>query len=142
MLKEFARTTKKRGGTYKINAVVCGSDRYEILKCFGKYVSMPEVDVISFSRRGQLFFNQWHDKAREAIVKECLSKYPTNKPVHLLGANSIRDYYYDWPRQVRSIDSKLFATIVLGKWNVERRVTEEEKKLYIELIKNVKRHMK
>jgi len=38
-----------------------------------------------------------------------------SKPIHLLGANGIADYFRPWPKEVRSIDSKQLSKTVIGK---------------------------
>jgi hypothetical protein len=126
-----------------INGVVCGDSQHELERCYKFYLDMPEVSIISFSRRGCMFEgNRWHDHARERLVECCIKKYNTNhKKIHLLGANGIRDYYIRWPEEVRSIDSKQLATTTLGKWDLNTHVSTMQKVVYKTLLLQTKHNL-
>jgi len=123
---------------FKWQAVVCGRTEKEIKKCFIDYLNDNRINIISFSRRGQVFSNECHDNARFRIVKwacEYMIKHNKIKPIHLLGANGIKDYYREWPKQVRSLDSKQYTNTLLGDWKLNCKVSSIQKQIFKYLIK-------
>ncbi|MEK0338236.1 MAG: hypothetical protein QQN41_12460, partial [Nitrosopumilus sp.] len=148
-IKEYEEANKDRIKEYKkecptkpfkIQAVVCGRIQFEIMMCFVDYLNNPDIDVIAFSRRGQCFENECHDTARFRMVEQAVEYMHTNnisKPIHLLGANGIKDYYRDWPPEVRSIDSKQFANAVMGEWKLYDKATLKQKWIFKNIIKTI-----
>lgn len=142
MVKEFIRECKKvypDGIPFKIQAVVCGKTKKQLMDCYTDYMLNEDIDVIAFSRRGCKFDNMCHDDARYQLVNECTHTLDfAAKPIHLLGANGIKDYYRVWPDTVRSIDSKQLANTVLGLWGLNAPVTFTQKLIFKRLANDLK----
>ena len=138
--------SKSKNFKFKVNAVVCGDSKAELMECFRYYLTHPNVDVISFSRRGCRVDGEFHDDTRFELVNRAsqwMKQKGIFKPIHLLGANGISDYYRHWPDEVRSIDSKQFATAVLGKWKLDTESTKIDRECFEYIVSKLKtRHNK
>jgi len=137
LIKQFFKQITTEDLTkYKWQAVVCGKTQKDMIKCFDWMNDHPYIDVIGFSRRGC----KWgqHDKERHKLVNLLAKR--TQKPIHLLGANGITDYFRKWHPKVRSIDSKQYAKTVLKveTLRITDKATEEQKKLFKQLIQTLK----
>jgi hypothetical protein len=116
--------------------VVCGKDKKEMIKCFHWMNEYPRIPVISFSRRGCAYGQ--HDIERYLLVNELAPL--TTKPIHLLGANGMTDYFRKWHKNVRSIDSKQYAKTVLNVETIKLNTpaTLHQQYLFENLILNLK----
>jgi len=125
---------------FKLNAVVCGKTKKQVMQCFFNYMHNPLIDVISFSRRGYTY-DGCNDVTRCVLVKDCINEMRSMgifKPIHLLGANGIKDYYRNWPAEVRSIDSKQIANTILGSWSLNTKVVFSDRVIFRRLARCLK----
>lgn len=140
--KKVAQYRQLTGKILKVQAVVCGQTEEEIKQSFIDLLNNQHIHVVSFSRRGQCFPNECNDDARFRMVKwanDYMKQVKIFKPIHLLGANGISDYYRKWPECVRSIDSKQFATAALGKWELDKEVEPIDEYVFTRIIDNLKK---
>jgi hypothetical protein len=136
LIQEFFKHITPEHNRFVFQAVVCGKNKKEMIKCFHWMNEHPRIQIISFSRRG-CGYGQ-HDKERYLLVKELAPL--TKKPIHLLGANGMTDYFRKWHTNVRSIDSKQYAKTALNVETIEltTKATPQQKKLFQDLLINLK----
>lgn len=110
---------------FKLQVVPQGKNQEELFDCYHQMINHVKVDVIGINKL-------WNRKA----LKNTLSR--TIKPIHLLGVNSISEWFYDYgDLNIRSADSRVLSKIVLGTEDIwECEVGDEQLFLLSHLIED------